>query len=58
MTPVTTAAARKANAGDTIRALAERRIAYYRSLPTFAAFGRGWLSRVADVKRRALAMAR
>ena len=31
--------------------LAAARIAFYRSLSTFAAFGRGWVKRVEQVKR-------
>jgi lysozyme family protein len=37
--------------------LAQARLAYYRALPTFGAFGRGWTSRVADVQQKALRMA-
>lgn len=34
------------------------RDAYYRKLKTFPTFGRGWLRRVADVRRAALGMAK
>jgi lysozyme family protein len=36
--------------------LAAGRIAYYRSLRSFAAFGRGWLERVAQVRQKARGM--
>jgi len=36
--------------------LAAGRIAYYRSLSTFAAFGRGWLKRVEQVRQKARGM--
>ena len=36
--------------------LAAGRIAFYRSLSTFAAFGRGWVKRVEQVKRMARGM--
>ena len=42
---------------ELVARLAEARLDYYRRLPTYGAFGRGWTARVADVKRRALAMA-
>jgi lysozyme family protein len=29
---------------------------FYRSLPTFEVFGKGWMNRVADVKEKATAM--
>jgi lysozyme family protein len=36
--------------------LAARRIAYYRSLSTYAAFGRGWVKRVEQVRQKARGM--
>lgn len=36
----------------------DARRAYYRQLPTFATFGRGWLRRVDEVAGRALSMAK
>jgi len=42
---------------ERIERFAAARIAYYRALPSFAVFGRGWLKRVEQVRRRALAMA-
>jgi lysozyme family protein len=55
--PATIRAAFAVPAPELIGKLADERLDYYRRLPTFAAFGKGWASRVADVKRRALAMA-
>lgn len=40
--------------GMAIRVYAEARRNYYRSLPTFDAFGRGWLKRVKEVEREAV----
>jgi lysozyme family protein len=40
---------------ETIERFAAARIAYYRALPGFAAFGRGWLKRVEQVRVKALA---
>ncbi len=40
-----------------INAIAADRDAYYRSLPTFGHFGKGWLARVARTTKAALAMA-
>jgi lysozyme family protein len=37
--------------------LAARRFAYYRSLNTFAAFGRGWVKRVEQVRQKAKGIA-
>ena len=39
-----------------ISALCERRMTFLRSLKTFSVFGKGWSSRVASVKKKALAM--
>jgi len=55
--PATPRAVRGAN--DTaalLDRLAAGRIAYYRSLSTFAAFGRGWLKRVKQVRQKARGM--
>jgi lysozyme family protein len=41
-----------------IRRLGALREGYYRSLDTFRHFGPGWLKRVGEITRRALAMAR
>jgi len=41
--------------GALINALCDRRLAFLNRLPTFATFGRGWTSRVASVRKAALA---
>lgn len=43
---------------ELVRDYSHARRAYYRSLPTFDAFGRGWLRRVSEVEEAALDMAR
>jgi len=45
------------NDPDLISKLADRREAYYHSLPTFSHFGTGWTARVNRVKQLALQMA-
>jgi lysozyme family protein len=40
-----------------LKAFQELRRAYYRSLPTFGTFGKGWLRRVDEVEATALTMA-
>jgi len=55
--PVTLAALRARGAAAVIGRMAEARGAYYRDLPTFPVFGRGWLRRVEAVRRASLAMA-
>jgi len=54
--PETMAACKAMDVRKLIEALAEARLAYYRKLPTFADFGRGWTARTAQVKSAALAM--
>lgn len=54
---VTAAAALAASPTDAIRALSRIRLAFLRSLPTWPAFGRGWMARVERVERAALAAA-
>lgn len=53
---ITTYAARKGLAA-LIDALCDRRLRFLNRLPTFAAFGKGWTSRVASVRQAALAAA-
>jgi lysozyme family protein len=56
----TLAAIEKAMAFDeeaTINAYMDRRLAFLKALKTWPTFGRGWSRRVADVRKRALAMA-
>lgn len=36
----------------------EARISYYKKLPTFATFGKGWLRRVDEVQKKGLVMAK
>lgn len=56
--PVTLAAlARKAPA-EVVRTMAGERLAYYRGLANFPIFGKGWLRRLARVRRDALGMVR
>lgn len=54
--PQTLAATRKADPAALIARLADMQAAYYRSLPTFNVFGNGWLSRVDQRRRAAIAM--
>ena len=44
-------------AGSLIEAYCDRRLGFLGRLPTFATFGRGWTSRVTDIRTTALAMA-
>jgi lysozyme family protein len=54
--PITLAATRTCDAKDLISRFAERCLAYYRSLPDFDAFGRGWIARTTAVRDKALRM--
>jgi len=56
--PVTLAAAAKANPAALINSLCDARLAFMRGLNTWPTFGKGWSSRVAGVRKEALAMAR
>ncbi|TCR64700.1 glycosyl hydrolase 108 family protein [Bosea sp. BK604] len=42
---------------ELINALCDRRLAFLKSLPTWKTFGKGWGNRVADIRKRAMAMA-
>jgi len=55
--PVTLAAVRAARAEALIAVLAEARMAHYRALPHWDAFGRGWPARTDAARAAALAMA-
>ena len=55
--PITLAAARACRAPDVVARLAEGRMAHYRSLDTFAVFGRGWTRRVDRTREAAMAAA-
>jgi lysozyme family protein len=52
--PVTLAAAQAANPIATINALCDRRLAFLKSLSTWATFGKGWQRRVDDVREDAI----
>jgi len=54
--PETLSAAVKADAAAVIGGLAEHQAAYYRALPEFGHFGRGWLERTEHRRQAALAM--
>lgn len=54
--PATLAKLRAADPRAVIETLAALRLEYYRALPGFATFGRGWTSRVAAIRRQALLM--
>ena len=55
--PLTLAAVQAMNPEVVIDEFSKARAAFYRSLPTFGAFGNGWLNRVEHSKSKALAMA-
>lgn len=54
--PATLTSVKQVAPGTLVNRLAQARLDFYHRLPTYRAFGRGWTNRVADVKRRALAM--
>jgi len=54
--PLTMAAVQTQNPKQLIEQFSQAKENFYRSLPTFATFGRGWLNRVADVKLKANSM--
>jgi lysozyme family protein len=56
--PQTLAAARKVDAARLASGLCRARLAWLRGLPTWDAFGKGWTSRVVEVERAAMSMAR
>lgn len=55
--PKTLDAAQRANTRWTIEKLAQLREQFYRSLPTFPTFGKGWLRRLAGVRAASLYLA-
>ncbi|WP_376097228.1 glycoside hydrolase family 108 protein [Roseomonas sp. CCTCC AB2023176] len=55
--PITLAAIAARRPEDLIARFAEGRMEHYRSLSTFATFGRGWTNRTETVRREATAMA-
>lgn len=52
----TVAAAKAMRPQDAIRRMSELRLDFYRQLPGFATFGRGWTNRTQEVERAATAM--
>jgi lysozyme family protein len=54
--PVTLAAAKTKDPAETINAFHDAHAAFYRSLPTFRVFGKGWLARNDRTRGLALAM--
>lgn len=53
---MTMAAVQALNPQELIEKFSQAKEDFYRSLPTFATFGGGWLNRVADVKLKATSM--
>jgi lysozyme family protein len=54
--PMTLAAVAKYDANELVEKFSQAKEDFYRSLPTFGTFGKGWLNRVADVKLKASSM--
>jgi lysozyme family protein len=54
--PMTMAAVQAVDPVDLIERFSQAKEDFYRSLNTFATFGKGWLNRVADVKQKASSM--
>ncbi len=54
--PMTMAAVQAVDPVDLIERFSQAKEDFYRSLNTFATFGKGWLNRVADVKVKASSM--
>ena len=54
--PMTMAAVQAVDPSELIERFSQAKEDFYRSLTTFATFGKGWLNRVADVKVKASAM--
>lgn len=54
--PKTMAAINQMDAAEIVRRFTEEREAFYKSLPTFATFGKGWLRRTDEAKDAALTM--
>ena len=54
--PITMAAVQATDPTELIEQFSQTKEDFYRSLTTFATFGKGWLNRVADVKVKASAM--
>jgi len=56
--PLTMQAIAARDAADIVAAINDERLAFLKSLKTWPVFGRGWASRVADVRRDSLALGR
>ena len=54
--PATMAAVEALDPYELIERFSKAKENFYRSLPTFEVFGKGWMNRVADVKEKATAM--
>ena len=54
--PMTMAAVQAVDPNELIERFSQAKEDFYRSLTTFATFGKGWLNRVADVKQHATSM--
>jgi lysozyme family protein len=54
--PMTMAAVQGVDPNELIERFSQAKEDFYRSLTTFATFGKGWLNRVADVKVKASSM--
>lgn len=54
---LTLRAIRSSDSCALIEALVAKRLEFYRSLDTFVTFGKGWVNRTEDVRKRALSMA-
>ena len=54
--PKTMTALKTADQGELVAKFSEEKEAFYRSLPTFGTFGKGWLRRVAEAKTHAETM--
>ena len=54
--PKTMSALKSADQGDLVAKFSAEKEAFYRSLPTFGTFGKGWLRRVAEAKTHAETM--
>jgi lysozyme family protein len=54
--PMTMAAVQAVEPNELIERFSQAKEDFYRSLTTFATFGKGWLNRVADVKVKATSM--
>jgi uncharacterized protein (TIGR02594 family) len=55
--PLTLSACARADATRAVNDFAEIQEVFYRSLPIFPTFGKGWMNRLTDVRAKALAMA-